>query len=278
MFLEECFRQFVLGFIQGCTEFLPISSTAHLKVIPVLLGWGDPGVSVTAAIQFGSIIAVFVYFSNDLRSVAKGFSATFLRGNWSKPNAILANSLIMATLPILFAGVIVKFFWPGYQISQLRTLSSIGIISIIMASILAIAEKYSSAHKSFEKISGFDGFFVGLAQVIALIPGASRSGVTITAGLIRGLDRNSAARFSFLIGIPAITFSGLVEIKDAIHSGYSGGLLPLFVGIATAAITSWFAIDFLLKFLQRNSTIIFVIYRFFFGSFLLVWSYLINTA
>ncbi|ABX08614.1 undecaprenyl-diphosphate phosphatase [Prochlorococcus marinus] len=277
-FLEECFKYFVLGIIQGITEFFPISSTAHLKVIPEFLGWGDPGVSLTAAIQFGSILAVVCYFWKDIRVVLKGISEAFRSGYWSHRNAMLGTSLIIGTLPILLVGGYIKLFWPGYQFSQLRTLTSIALVSILMSFMLYLAERFSTRKRTITHINGFDGLIVGAAQTLAFLPGASRSGVTISASLFRGMDGISSARFSFLLGIPAIIFSGLIGIKDAINTQDSASLLPLTIGIFSAAITSWLSIDFLLKFLQKKSIMIFVYYRFFFGIFLLTWIYTNNSA
>lgn len=269
--LEACWRDFVLGVVQGLTEFLPISSTAHLKVVPVLAGWGDPGVSVTAVIQLGSIVAVIAYFRQDLQSVLKGISAAVSRGQWREPEARLGIAMAVGTLPILVAGLAIKLFWPGYESSPLRSVPSIAVVSIVMALLLALAERIGPRIKQLVQVEGRDGLVVGLAQVLALIPGVSRSGSTLTASLLDGWQRQDAARFSFLLGIPAITIAGLVELKGAFTEPSGGGVLPLLVGIVSAAVVSWLAIDWLLKFLQRHSTWVFVIYRLLFGVLLLVW-------
>ncbi|MFM1901701.1 MAG: Undecaprenyl-diphosphatase [Cyanobacteriota bacterium] len=269
--LEACWRDFVLGVVQGLTEFLPISSTAHLKVVPVLAGWGDPGVSVTAVIQLGSIVAVIAYFRQDLQSVLKGISVAVSRGQWREPEARLGIAMAVGTLPILIAGLAIKLFWPGYESSPLRSVPAIAVVSIVMALLLALAERIGPRIKQLVQVEGRDGLVVGLAQVLALIPGVSRSGSTLTASLLDGWQRQDAARFSFLLGIPAITIAGLVELKGAFTEPSGGGVLPLLVGIVSAAVVSWLAIDWLLKFLQRHSTWIFVIYRLLFGVLLLVW-------
>ena len=274
LFLEECFKYFVLGIIQGITEFFPISSTAHLKVIPEFLGWGDPGVAITAAIQFGSIVAVIFYFWKDIRGVLNGILAAFRSGYWSHRNAMLGTSLIIGTLPILLVGGYIKLYWPGYQFSQLRTLTSIALVSIFMSFLLYLAEISSTRKRTLRHINGFDGLIIGLAQTFAFLPGASRSGVTISASLFRGIDGISSARFSFLLGIPAITLSGLIGIKDAANSQASASVVPLIIGICSAAITSWLSIDFLLKLIHKKGMMTFVYYRFFFGVFLLTWIYM----
>lgn len=269
--LEAIWRNFVLGVVQGLTEFLPISSTAHLKVVPVLVGWGDPGVSVIAVIQLGSIAAVIGYFRDDLRSVLRGISGAVRRGQWREPDARLGMAMAVGTVPILIAGLLIKLCWPGYETSPLRSVPAIAIVSIVMAALLALAEKLSPRSKRLEQVQGRDGLVVGLAQALALIPGVSRSGSTLTASLFDSWKRPDAARFSFLLGIPAITLAGVVELKDAFADFSLAGVLPLMVGILSAAVVSWLAIDWLLKYLQRHSTWIFVIYRLLFGVLLLAW-------
>ena len=269
---EACWRDLVLGIVQGLTEFLPISSTAHLKVVPVLLGWGDPGVSVTAAIQLGSIVAVIAYFRRDLAQVLQGISKAFRHGQWREPEARLGIAMAVGTLPILAVGLAIKLFWDeGYETSPLRSVPSIAVVSIVMALLLAVAERMGPRRKQLSDVSGRDGLVVGLAQVLALIPGVSRSGSTLTASLLDGWQRADAARFSFLLGIPAITIAGIVELKDALAATADAGPLPLVVGILAATVVSWLAIDWLLKFLQRHSTWLFVAYRLFFGVGLLAW-------
>ena len=269
--LEACWRELVLGVVQGLTEFLPISSTAHLKVVPVLVGWGDPGIAATAVIQLGSMLAVIAYFRKDLAAVIQGISAAILRGQWREPEARLGIAMTVGTGPILFAGLAIKLFWPGYETSTLRGLPSIALVSIVMALLLALAERFGSRCKQFPLVKGRDGLVVGLAQMLALIPGVSRSGSTLTASLLDGWKREDAARFSFLLGIPAITLAGLVELRDALSSPESAGVLPMLVGVGSAAVVSWLAIDWLLNYLQRNTTWIFVVYRLVFGLLLLAW-------
>lgn len=262
----------VLGIVQGLTEFLPISSTAHLRVVPALLGWDDPGVSVTAAIQLGSVAAVVAYFRRDLTQVLKGISRAVRHGQWRAADARLGVAMLIGTLPILVLGLGIKFFWhEGYSSSPLRSVPSIAIVSIVMALFLALAERMGPRLKQLGGVTGRDGFVVGLAQALAVIPGVSRSGSTLTASLFDGWKRADAARFSFLLGIPAISIAGLVELKSALGTSSGAGPLPLLVGIFSAAVVSWLAIDWLLRFLQRNSTWIFVGYRLVFGAGLLVW-------
>ncbi len=270
--LSLCWRYLVLGIVQGLTEFLPISSTAHLKAVPMLLGWGDPGIAVSAVIQLGSIFAVFAYFKRDLQSISEGIFLSFKDGKWSEPNARLGIAICIGTSPILLAGLLVKQYLPGYEHSFLRGIPSIGLVSILMAAFLAIAESSGLMRKSLKEVSGMDGLMIGLAQVLAIVPGVSRSGITLTTALFSGWRRSDAARFSFLLGIPAISIAGLVELKDVLGNSVQVSLIPLLVGLLSAAVTSWLSIHWLLKYLQTHSTWIFVFYRIFFGfSLLALW-------
>ncbi len=271
--LALCFKYLVLGIIQGLTEFLPISSTAHIKVVPLLLGWDDPGVSVTAVIQLGSILAVITYFRRDLKIIFKGLILAIKYGQWREKNARIGIAIIIGTIPILLSGMSIKLFWNSFENSFLRSIPFIALISIVMAMLLAIAEKTGSQVKKLSDISGKDGLLIGIGQVLALIPGVSRSGITLTTALLVGWERKDAAKFSFLIGIPAITLAGLAELKNTFsYEGHlSNTILPLLFGITTATIVSWIVIDWLLQYLQRNSTWIFIFYRLLFGVTLLVW-------
>ena len=268
--VEATWHYVVLGVVQGLTEFLPISSTAHLKVVPLMLGWGDPGVAVTAVIQLGSIAAVLAYFRRDLVDVWEGMVKAFRQRDWQEPEARLGLAILLGTLPILVAGLAIKRFIPNYDHSVLRSLPVIGWVSIAMALLLALAERFGRRRRQLAEVRVRDGLLVGLAQALAVVPGVSRSGSTLTASLFDGWRRSDAARFSFLLGIPAITLAGLVELKDAFSEPVSGGVVPLLVGIVAAAVVSWLAIAWLLKFLQNHSTWWFVGYRLFFGVFLIL--------
>ncbi|WP_269623160.1 undecaprenyl-diphosphate phosphatase [Prochlorococcus marinus] len=276
-FFQECWKSFFLGIIQGITEFIPISSTAHLMIFPALLGWEDPGVSISASLQLGSIIALITYFWSDIVDLKNGFSRLILQKSWNNRRTNLFSSILIGSLPIIFVGGLVKLFWSNYENSVLRTIPSVAIVSILMAILLFLAELFSDKIKTIDKVSKIDGFFIGCAQVLALIPGVSRSGITITTALITGLERESAARFSFLLGLPAITLAGLVELKGAIYEPNLVGVTPLLIGICSSAFTSYLSIGFLMRFLQKNNMMIFITYRLLFGTFLLAWYY-INEA
>jgi undecaprenyl-diphosphatase len=260
------FQGFILGIVQGLTEFLPISSTAHLKVVPVALGWGDPGSSYTAVIQLGSIAAVIWFFWGDLSQLIRGTVRAVQDQNWQSHDFRISLGIVLGTLPILVAGLGIKLFLPDYDRSILRSLGAIATVSIVMALLLALAERLGRRQKAFENLTMLDGILMGCAQTLALVPGVSRSGSTLTAGLFQGIERAAAARFSFLLGIPAITIAGLVELKDLLETQItSQDWLPIGVGFLSALVFSYLSIAWLLKYLQTQNTWIFIVYRLIFG-------------
>ncbi|GBF79109.1 hypothetical protein AsFPU1_0501 [Aphanothece sacrum FPU1] len=264
------FQAVVLGIVQGLTEFLPISSTAHLKVIPVALGWGDPGVAFTAVIQLGSIAAVLWFFWSDLTDITRGIVRAILVSDYNSHEFSLAVGIGLGTLPILFFGLLLKVFVTDLDNSPLRSLGAIAIASIVMALLLALSEKIGNHQRDFKQLRWQDGLLMGMAQALALIPGVSRSGSTLTAGLFMNLERATAARFSFLLGIPAITLAGLVECKEVLDMQFSGDIiLSLIIGVISAAVFSYLAIAWLISYLQKQDTWVFVWYRLGFGVLIL---------
>ncbi|OIP68226.1 MAG: undecaprenyl-diphosphatase [Oscillatoriales cyanobacterium CG2_30_44_21] len=271
----EYWQAFILGIVQGLTEFLPISSTAHLKVVPAIFGWQDAGISFDAVIQLGSIVAVVGYFWSDLQSITLGSIKAIREQDYKSQEFKLAVAIALGTIPILFGGLLIKIFVPDYDKSPLRSLTAIAIASIVMSSLLALAEVFGQRSRKekrlFQKVRVIDGVLMGIAQTMALIPGVSRSGSTLTAGLFLGLDRVAATRFSFLLGIPAITLAGLVELLSIVKKGFGEvGLFQLAIGLLSSVIFSYLAIAWLLKFFQTHTTWVFVGYRLVFGTLLLV--------
>ena len=270
----EYWQAFVLGIVQGLTEFLPISSTAHLKVVPAIFGWKDAGLSFDAVIQLGSIAAVVGYFWKDLSNITLGSIKAVRSQNYKSQEFKLAVAITLGTIPILFGGLLIKIFVPDYDKSPLRSLIAIAIASIVMSSLLALAEilgqRGKTEKRQFHRVRVIDGILMGVAQTMALVPGVSRSGSTLTAGLFLGLDRVAATRFSFLLGIPAITIGGLVELISLIRKGFGDvGVGQLAIGLFSSVIFSYLAIAWLLKFFQTHTTWVFVGYRLIFGALLL---------
>lgn len=255
----------VLGVIQGITELLPISSTAHLRVIPGILGWRDPGSAFSAAMQLASFLAVLVYFRKDIVGLsvasARAVSARDFRG----ADVRVVLGILLGTIPLVVAGLLLRPVLNGCH-SPLRGLWLIGAASIVMSLALAAAEKLARHRRSFAELTLRDGIIVGLAQTLALVPGVSRSGATLTAGLFCGMQRETAARFSFLLGLPAVTLAGLYELHVLFKASLgSDGWVTLLIGLASASITAFVAIYALLHYLEKRSTWIFVWYRLLFG-------------
>ena len=264
------FQAIVLGMVQGLTEFIPISSTAHLKVVPVFLHWGDPGVSFAAVIQLGSIVAVLHYFRKDLWQLAKGSWQALRSSDYRDRDLRVSFGIAIGTIPIVVCGLALKFL-TDYENSFLRSLTSIALASIVMSLLLAIAEKVGKRTDNFEKLGTREGILMGVAQALALVPGVSRSGSTITAGLFMGLNRETAARFSFLLGIPAITLAGLIELKEIFDPEVATvSPLVMAIGLISSTVFSYLAIAWLIRFLQTRNTWIFVWYRLLFGAIVLV--------
>ena len=259
----------VLGIVQGLTEFLPISSTAHLRIVPAFAGWEDPGAAFTAVTQLGTMFAVVIYFREDLARISR----TWLR-SLREPklrthlDARLGWYILLATVPIGIFGLLFKDQIEGGA----RDLYLIGVALIVLGLLLLLAERLGNRERGIEQVRTRDGFWVGLAQAAALVPGVSRAGATITAGLFLGLERGAAARFSFLLSIPAVVLSGLLEL-GTIVSGEEGehvGAGALVVATIMAFFAGYAAIAFLLRFLSTHSTAVFVAYRVVLGALVLI--------
>ncbi len=250
-----------LGLVQGITEFLPISSTAHLLVMTQFLGWDSLGEKYYIdAIQFGSVIAVILYFWQDLRSLTTGAFQAIKQGNWQREEWRIVVGITIGTVPVLVLGYIFQDAIPESPLI-------IGAISIVMAILLALAEIIGSKLRQFKDLSIKDGLLVGLGETIALIPGASRSGCTLTTALFLGLERRTAARFSFLLGIPALTIATLYQSRKAF--GSSDDIVLLAMGVISSFVFSYLAIAWLLRFFQTKSSWVFIWYRLIFGAVLI---------
>jgi undecaprenyl-diphosphatase len=259
----------VLGIVQGLTEFLPISSSGHLRIVPAFLGWEDPGAAFTAVIQLGTMAAVVLYFRDDLLRIAAAWLAS-LRDprRRSELDARLGWYLILATIPISIFGLAFKD-----QIENgARDLYVIGTTLIVLGLVLLAAERAARLDRDLKTLTRRDAVVVGLAQALALIPGVSRSGATITAGLLLGFDRVAAARFSFLLSVPAIVLSGLFELRGVLDGSAEGavGAGPTAVATVLAFVTGYASIAFLLRYLTTHTTAVFVAYRVVLGAAVLV--------
>ncbi|GAC1043695.1 undecaprenyl-diphosphate phosphatase [Rhizobium sp. No.120] len=259
----------ILGIVQGLTELLPVSSTAHMRLVPALLGWQDPGSAFSATMQLAALAAIVSYFWSDVRYVTFGSLDAIRQKDWSSPSIRLAIAIVIATVPIVIAGLLLSSSLNACGTS-LRSLWVIGIACLVMGLLLAVAELYSRHRKDIGQMTLMDALFVGITQVGALIPGVSRSGSTLTGALFLGLKREEAARFSFLLGLPAIALAGLKELYE-LHKAHipMEAWSVLLVGLIVGSISSFITIWGLMRFLERFSTWPFVIYRIGLGAIIL---------
>jgi undecaprenyl-diphosphatase len=259
----------VLGVVQGITELMPISSTAHMRIVPALFGWQDPGSAFSAAMQLAALAAVVGYFWNDVRDLILGSLAAIARSDFSDRSLKLAIGIVIGTIPIGIAGLALAKLLNTCG-SPIRGLEVVGVACIAMAILLGLAEMLARHQRAFERAGLLDCLIVGMAQVGALIPGVSRSGSTLTAALFLGFRREEAARFSFLLGLPAIALAGLKELVELRHAGLDAhGWSVLVVGLVVASLSAFVAIWGLLRILERFSAWPFAVYRAFIGVVLL---------
>ena len=255
----------LLGLVQGLTEFLPISSSGHLRIVPAFLGWEDPGAGFTAVIQLGTMAAVVIYFRRDLWQIARAWLRELrVPFRQSSQEAKLGWFIVLGTIPISIFG----FAFSDQIESGARSLYLIGSALIAFSFVMILAERIGTRQRSLDDLDGRDGAFIGFAQALALVPGVSRSGATISAGLLRGFDRVAAARYSFLLSVPAVVLSGLFELR---HVGGDGASVEATV-IATLVsfVSGYVAIAWLLRYLGTHSLGIFVAYRIPLGILVLV--------
>ncbi len=262
------YLKFVLyGLIQGLTEFIPVSSTAHLKIISLWLGVEDPGSSLSAIIQLGSVFAIFWYFRKDIFSFTISNSANTLDSLLFKK---LLRSILIATIPIIFIGGFIQFFIPYFLDNNLRSNFSIAIISLLMAFFMYIADNSRNKFINLKNHNLLDSLLIGFAQAFAIIPGVSRSGVTISMAFLFGWERKDAAKFSFLLGIPAISLAAIVQLIFSLNQFSNFSFLPLVIGLTTTFLSSLLAIDFLIKYISKRGMKIFIYYRIIFGILILL--------
>ena len=254
----EYLEFFLYGLIQGLTEFIPVSSTAHLKVISLLLGIDDPGSSLSAIIQLGSILALIYYFRKDIFKLRSQSSNNFL-GHFL--NQRLFKSILISTVPIVLFGGSIKLLAPYFFEKILRSNFSIALLSFVMAIFMYLAETSKKGSTNLKNHNYSDSFLIGLSQALAIFPGISRSGVTISTALVSGWERVDAAKFSFILGIPAISFAAIVEFIYSFDDFSSFSFFPLVFGLATTFVSSLIAIEFLLKYFSSNGLKLFIIYR-----------------
>jgi undecaprenyl-diphosphatase len=262
------FQAVVLGIVQGLTEFLPISSTAHLLIVPWIFGWSDPGAAFSAVIQTGTLLAVFVALRRDVMALIQGFvQGIVTRRPFSTPHSRVAWLVVFGTIPIVVVGFLARDLVRG----EARQIELVAVMMVVVAVAMGAAEwvtrrraqRGETGRDGVEAVTFRDGITMGFAQVLALVPGTSRSGVTIVSGVFSGLDRATAARFSFLLSLPAISAAAMLEAwqqREAIF-GTRDDAAAIAIGTLTAMVVGYASIRWLLAMLTRHTLWPFVIYR-----------------
>ena len=258
----DIYQAAILGVVQGLTEFLPISSSGHLILIPNVFGWEDftNNLLFDVSVHLGTSLAVIIFFWNDWWRISNAFLARILTPKqiFSNVDSRLFLLIVIGTIPAAIIGLL----FSDLIIDQLRDPKVVAVTLIVFAVILWAADKLGSKTKKIGSLTLRDSIFVGFAQAIALIPGVSRSGITMTAGLFAGLDRHGAARFSFLLSTPVIIGAGILSFKDAAETSEENLSGDVFVvGVAASALVGYFSIKYMLKFVSSNNYNIFVWYR-----------------
>jgi undecaprenyl-diphosphatase len=254
----DLFKAVVLGTLQGLTEFLPISSSAHLRIFPELFGWGDPGAAFTAVIQIGTELAVIIYFRKDIWRIGSAWVRSLFRPEYrGHLDSRMGWFIIIGSLPIVVLGVLLK----DVIERDFRNLWIIGTTLIVLGIILGIADRFSSDDKQIKHLSLRDAVLMGAAQACALVPGVSRSGATISMGRFLGYEREAATRYAFLLAIPAVVGAGLFELKEIPHGDNAYGWGPTIVATVVSFVVGYAAIAWLLRYVATRSYTPFVLYR-----------------
>lgn len=258
----DLFKAVVLGVIQGLTEFLPISSSAHLRILPEVFGWGDPGAAFTAVIQIGTELAVLIFFRRDIWRIGSAWCRALVRPDQRGPDSRLGWYIIIGSVPIVLLGVLLK----DVIERDFRNLWIIGCTLIALGLVLGIADRVGDNRKPIDEVGARDAVLMGLAQAMALIPGVSRSGATISMGRLLGYEREAATRYAFLLAIPAVVGAGLFELKEIPHGDNAYGWGPTVLATVVSFVVGYAAIAWLLRYVATRSYIPFVIYRVLLGS------------
>ena len=262
------FQALVLGIVQGATEYIPVSSSAHLVLVPWLLGWPDAPFTFEVLVQWGTLVGVFIYFWRDLWAIARAVLVGLVqRQPLATASARLGWYILLGTIPAVIFGFLLKSVFEAAFAAPIAVM----LILFATAAILLIAEQLGRRERTMGDLTWLDALIIGCWQVLALFPGISRSGATIGGGMLRGFDRPPAARFSFLLSIPALLGAGILAIADLLAAGSLGSDLPaLLVGFGAAAISGYLCIRWLLGYLQSHSLRVFAIYCVLFALFCLI--------
>ena len=254
------------GIVQGLTEWLPISSTAHLRLLPLVLNQPDPGAAFTAVIQLGTTLAVLIYFGRDLCGALGAWAKSLAGGPKDTPEAKIGWGVFWGSLPIIVLGILFR-----HQIESptVRSLYVVATALIVMAIVMLVADRGTPGGRGIKAITIRDGLVVGIWQALALIPGMSRSGSTISGALFAGLDRPTAARYSFLLSVPSVLGAGLFELYQERHTIFGQDLVPVVVATSVSFVVGYGSIAFLVQWIQKRGLTLFVAYRVVLGLVLL---------
>ena len=265
--MSDLLKAIVLGTIQGLTEFLPISSSAHLRILPEIFGWGDPGAAFTAVIQIGTELAVLIYFRKDIWRIATTWLKSLVKPEYrGHLDARMGWYVIIGSMPIVILGVLLK----DTIETEFRSLWLIGTTLIVMGVVLGIADRVGSLDRTMRNLNLTHAVYFGIAQSMALIPGVSRSGATISMGRFLGYDREAATRFAFLLAIPAVVGAGVFELKEIPNGDNAYGWGPTIVATVVSFVIGYAAIAWLLRYVSTRYYLPFVIYRIALGTLVFV--------
>ena len=257
----------VLGIIQGATEFIPISSSGHLVLVPWLLNWPEPGLVFDTIVHWGTLLAILAVFWRDIVALARAWAGSLVERNLHQPEARLAWLIIVGTLPAALMG----FLWEDFFESLFISPGRVAALLLVTGGILALSERLGGRRRSMGDLGWLDSVLIGLAQGLSIAPGISRSGATIAMGLLRGVKREAAARYSFLLATPIIFGAGLLQLIELFQAGAGEAYWPpLIVGFLAAAISGYVCIRFLLTYLQRGRLYVFAAYCWLAGSVSLI--------
>jgi undecaprenyl-diphosphatase len=265
--VEDFLQALFLGILQGLTEFLPISSSAHLRIFPELFGWGDPGAAFTAVVQIGTELAVLIFFRKDIWRIGRTWLLSLFKPEYrGHLDARMGWFIIIGSVPIVVLGVLFK----DAIEEDFRNLWLIATMLIVMGVVLGLADRFGGTEKQIKQLNVRDAVFMGLAQAAALVPGVSRSGATLSMGRLLGYDREAVTRYAFLLAIPAVIGAGVYEIKEIPKGENTYGWGPTIVATVAAFVVGYAAIAWLLRYVSTHTYTPFVIYRVLLGSTVLV--------
>jgi undecaprenyl-diphosphatase len=247
----------VLGIIQGATEFIPISSSGHLVLVPWFFNWPEPGLVFDTIVHWGTLLAILAVFWRDILALVRAWTGSLVERNLDQTEARLAWLIIVGTLPAALMG----FFLEDFFESLFSSPGRVAVLLLVTGAILTISERLGKRQRSLGDLGWLDSLLIGLAQGLAIAPGISRSGATMAMGLLRGVKREAAARYSFLLSTPIIFGAGLLQLVDLLQAGAGGAnWLSLIIGFLAAAISGYVCIRFLLAYLQRGKLYVFAAY------------------